>query len=95
MMYVREYQAAHVISIFYKEVMFGIMKQVNQTNVQSKLLNHCFILVLEILLLFQKSNEQTKFYHTTDLTNTIHLEINLSFYNICSLLATIIFGDIN
>ena len=45
--------AAHVISKFYKEVMFGIMKQVNQTNVQSKLLNHCFILVLEILLLFQ------------------------------------------
>ena len=34
-----------VISKFYKEVMFGIIKQVNQTNVLSKLWNHYFILV--------------------------------------------------
>ena len=35
--------ADYVISKFYKEVMFGIIKQVNQTNVLSKLWNHYFI----------------------------------------------------
>ena len=31
---------AHVISKFHKEVLFGIIKQANQTNIKIKLLNH-------------------------------------------------------